>query len=103
MEQRVSLLQEIFTDLMAYKWPLFLGVLVLINALCIVTITHETRLLVVDQNRLLAEQDRLEIEWRHLLLEQSSLSEHSRVRELALDKLNMKRPVTSDETLVILE
>ena len=103
MEQRVSLLQEIFTDLMAYKWPLGLGILVLLNALSIVIVTHETRLLSVDHNRLLASKTNSKLNGATCCLNKVHSSEHSRVRQLAFDKLNMKRPITSDETLVILE
>ncbi len=103
MEQRVQLFQEIRVDIARYRWPVFLGLLVVVNALLIVMVTNETRLLSIEYNHLLAEHDALEVEWRHLLLEQSSLSEHSRIRHLAQEKLGMKRPLTTDEALVILE
>lgn len=103
MDMRVRLLQEIFSDIKRFKWPVCLAIFTLINALFVVVITNETRLLSIEHNQLLAEHDALEVEWRHLLLEQSSLSEHSRVRQLAQDKLNMKRPLATDETLVELE
>lgn len=103
MEVRVRLLQEIFGDIKTFRWPVFLAIFALINALFVVVVTNETRLLSIEHNQLLAEHDRLEVEWRHLLLEQSSLSEHSRVRQLAQEKLNMKRPLANDEMLVEFE
>ena len=46
------------------------------------------------------EEDRLNIEWRHLLLEQGTLAEHSRVASLAMDKLQMARPLVTTEKVI---
>ena len=43
---------------------------------------------------------KLDIEWRHLLLEQNALAEHSRVSDIAREKLNMARPAPLSEKLV---
>jgi len=49
---------------------------------------------------LLQEQDRLDIEWRNLLLEEQSQSEHSRVTRIATKELNMSRPLPKEEVII---
>ena len=57
--------------------------------------------LTAKQNDSMAEEDRkLNIEWRHLLLEQGTLAEHSRVASLAMDKLQMARPLVTTEKVI---
>ncbi|OXS15840.1 cell division protein FtsL [Zobellella denitrificans] len=100
MEGRINLAREIGQDLLRHKWQLLLAVLTLVSALAVIVITHGTRQLTGEYNELMAEQDRLDIEWRHLLLEQNTLMEHSRVEALARDKLKMHRPAPAQEKLV---
>jgi cell division protein FtsL len=100
IEGRINLAREIGQDLLRHKWQLLLAVLTLVSALAVIVITHGTRQLTGEYNELMAEQDRLDIEWRHLLLEQNTLMEHSRVEALARDKLKMHRPAPAQEKLV---
>jgi cell division protein FtsL len=46
------------------------------------------------------ERDRLDIEWRNLLLEEQSLAEHSRVTRIATKELDMVRPLPNEEVIV---
>ncbi|MGO1246613.1 MAG: cell division protein FtsL [Oceanisphaera sp.] len=97
---RINLAKEIGQDLLRYKWLLLLAVLTLGSALAVVVITQETRQFTSEYNELMAEQDSLDIEWRHLLLEQNTLMEHSRIEALAREKLGMQRPAPVQEKLV---
>jgi cell division protein FtsL len=49
------------------------------------------------------EEDYLENEWRNLLLEEETLAEHSKVRDVAENQLNMTRPDANNEEHVEIE
>ncbi|WP_319782442.1 cell division protein FtsL [Oceanisphaera sp. IT1-181] len=98
---RINLAKEIGQDLLRYKWLLLLAAFAIGSALLVIVVTQGTRQLTSEYNELMAEQDRLDIEWRHLLLEQNTLMEHSRIELLARDKLGMKRAAPAEEKLVM--
>lgn len=97
---RINLAKEIGLDLLRHKWQILLALVVIVSALLVIVVTQGTRQLTSEYNELMAEQDRLDIEWRHLLLEQNTLMEHSRIEALARDNLDMQRPAPADEKLV---
>ena len=99
-EVRVHLAKEIVADLWRHKLQIFLSVAVLVTAFAVILVTNMTRGLTAKQNDLMAEEDRLNIEWRHLLLEQGTLAEHSRGPSLAMDKLQMGRPLVTTEKVI---
>ena len=99
-EVRVHLAREILGDLWRHKLQVVLAIAVLITAFAVILVTNMTRGLTAKQNDLMAEEDRLNIEWRHLLLEQGTLAEHSRVASLAMDKLQMARPLVTTEKVI---
>ena len=101
-EVRVHLAKEIASDLWRHKLQILLSVAVLVTAFAVILVTNMTRGLTAKQNDLMAEEDRLNIEWRHLLLEQGTLAEHSRVATLAMDKLQMGRPLVTTEKVITL-
>ncbi|MBU3823496.1 MAG: cell division protein FtsL [Candidatus Oceanisphaera merdipullorum] len=98
---RFNLAKEIGQDLLRYKWLVLLAIITACSAQLVIVTTQGTRQLTSEYNELMAEQDRLDIEWRHLLLEQNTLLEHSRIELLARDKLGMKRPAPAEEKLVM--
>jgi cell division protein FtsL len=100
MEIRVNLGKEILKDLGRHKFQLLLAVAIAATAMTTIVITQETRLLTITQNELQDERDKLEIEWRHLLLEQNALAEHSRVSDIAKSKLQMERPSPLKEKII---
>ncbi|MGF1908934.1 cell division protein FtsL [Vibrio kasasachensis] len=79
-----------------------LGVLLLIfaSAMAVVFTTHHTRTAITEKDQALVERERLDDEWRNLLLEETALAEHSRVQAVARQELEMKRP-DSDKEVVI--
>ncbi|WP_413111117.1 cell division protein FtsL [Thaumasiovibrio sp. DFM-14] len=100
-DQNFNLARHILSDLLNVgRMPLFLSVLILLSALAVVLVTHNTRELISLREQLLLQQDALDIEWRNQLLEESALTEHSRVEELAEDRLLMQRPATDQEVIV---
>jgi|TARA_R110002126_G_scaffold78132_6_gene194707 cell division protein FtsL len=83
-----------------HKWVLLLILLIVINGVAVVYTSHVTRKLITQWDQLLQEQDRLDIEWRNLLLEEQSQSEHSRVTRIATKELNMSRPLPKEEVII---
>ena len=100
METRVNLGREILLDLGRHKLQILLALAIVATAMTTIVITHETRLLTITENELMDERDKLDIEWRHLLLEQNALAEHSRVSDIAKSKLEMARPSPLKEKII---
>ena len=73
---------------------------VLASALAIVISTHENRQLIITQEELISERDSLDIEWRHLLIEQNSLTEHNRIEKHVREQLNMHRPEAQEVVMI---
>lgn len=90
----------VLADLARHPFTLTLGVATILSAFAVVLAAHHSRLLNIDLERQLAKRDQLEIEWRHLLLEQNALGEHSRVSRLAEQQLQMRQPGATDERIV---
>lgn len=100
MERRINLALEILRDLGRHKFQLILALAILGTALTVIVVTNESRGLTATHNELQDERDKLDIEWRHLLLEQNALAEHSRVSDIAREKLTMARPAPLSEKVV---
>ncbi|SDI41922.1 cell division protein FtsL [Ferrimonas sediminum] len=95
-----SLAGIIWRDLWQHKGVVLLSVLVLVSALGVVWTAYEARLLTNNLNDQRQRRDELDIEWRHLLLEEQTLTEHSRVSRLAEKQLGMSRPAPGQEVVV---
>ncbi|WP_097356138.1 cell division protein FtsL [Candidatus Enterovibrio escicola] len=96
-----SLIKQIIHDFITVgKVPSILFILILFSALSIVYVTEQTRTTIANNDQLLMEQERLEVEWRNQLLEEYALSEHSRVESMARKSQNMRRPDSKREIIV---
>jgi cell division protein FtsL len=60
---------------------------------------HRARQLFVEIERLNREEDRLQIDWWRLQIEQSTYATHPRIESLARDRLNLTIP--DDRQLVV--
>ncbi|GLP97506.1 cell division protein FtsL [Paraferrimonas sedimenticola] len=96
----IKLWRVIGADLWQHKWVLLLASLVVGNALVVVYTSHANRNLTSEWDRLLKQRDHLDIQWRHLLLEEQTQAEHSRVSRVADKQLGMVRPAPKDEKVV---
>ena len=96
----ISLPRIVLQDIWHHKWVLLLALVVLLNGVSVVYTSHVSRKLTSEWDQLLQEQDRLDIEWRNLLLEEQSQSEHSRVTRIATKELNMSRPLPKEEIVI---
>ncbi|KGY13680.1 cell division protein FtsL [Vibrio tubiashii] len=80
--------------------PLILLVLIFSSAMGVVFTTHHTRQAITEKDQALVERERLDDEWRNLLIEETALSEHSRVQAVAKAELEMKRPDSDKEVII---
>ncbi|WP_285892398.1 cell division protein FtsL [Vibrio intestinalis] len=96
-----NLAKIIAVDLLTVgKLPLFMLMVIFASAMGVVFTTHHTRQAISDKDQALVERERLDNEWRNLLLEETALAEHSRVQEFAKQELEMKRPDADKEVVI---
>ncbi len=100
---QMQLLSTVLNDLFEQKLRILLVLCVLLSAFGIILSTDANRNVSRDLEALMVEQDELDVEWRHLILEQSALTEHNRIEALVDSKLNMHRPSATDEIVVKIE
>ena len=77
---------------------LVLGILV--SAFTLIIMSHEQRQLYAELEQLEQSRDQLDIEWRQLRLEQRVMAEHSRLEQLARQKLGMQKLDLKSERIV---
>ena len=70
------------------------------SAIALVYTKHDSRKLFVELETLTVERDELNIEWGQLQIEQSTWATHARIEQVALDRLSLVRP-RSTEIFVI--
>ncbi|MYM59551.1 cell division protein FtsL [Vibrio sp. OCN044] len=80
--------------------PLLILVFIFASAMAVVFTTHHTRQAITEKDLALQERERLDNEWRNLLIEETALAEHSRVQEIAKGELQMKRPDADKEVVI---
>lgn len=105
MRIRFILDTKLFWELMAYIWSqgrltILLFILILTSAYGVLSITQKSREIITQNNELLQAREALDDEWRHLLLEEHALSEHSRIQNIAEKELNMHRPSNEQERVI---
>jgi cell division protein FtsL len=71
------------------------------SSLWVVEAKHHARQLFIKLEELNREQDRLEIDWGRLQIEQSSLATHSRIEMLARERLQLTTPADSQLVVVV--
>ena len=99
-QSALNLPRLVLQDIWHHKWVVLLSIVVMINAVAVVYTSHVCRKLTTQWDQLLQQQDHLDIEWRNLLLEEQSQSEHSRVTRIATKDLNMSRPLPKEEVVI---
>lgn len=99
-KSQLNLPRIVLLDLWHHKWVLLLGIAVMVNAVAVVYTSHVSRKYTTQWDQMLQERDRLDIEWRNLLLEEQSQSEHSRITRFATKELEMSRPLPKEEIVV---
>ncbi len=97
---KVVLVLDIWHDIQRYFITYILMFIVVSSAFAVIYCTHLNRQTTSQLEVLLTKRDELDIEWRNLLLEQSSLAEHSTIETKASKLLKMQRPTTSSEVII---
>lgn len=95
-----NLLLLILADFRSNIILVILSLIILISALYVIYITHETRELITQKEELSQQKDNLRIEWRNLLIEEQTLDEHSRIRSIAGQQLLMAQPTKANSVLM---
>lgn len=103
MEKKESLLRLILNDLGRSVLVILLALMLISSAFYKIYITHNTRLLVTQKEKLSQQQDNLSIEWQSLQLEEQTFAEDSRIRRIAKKKLLMVQPTRNSTVLVELQ
>ncbi|CAD6508507.1 cell division protein FtsL [Candidatus Profftia tarda] len=100
--KRYTLVTLIRRDILSHcKMPLFLFIILLISAICVVMITYKTRVLTAQREKLAHEHDALDTEWRNLILEDNALADHKRLEQIAKQKLNMDYVDPTKEKILV--
>ncbi|AWL12929.1 Cell division protein FtsL [Saliniradius amylolyticus] len=99
-QPRFHLAVLIWTDLTRHPGRVLLYLLVMVSTAAVILSAHHNRQMIIKHEQLMQQRDELDVQWRHLLLEQSALTEHSRLEAVVRDKLNMRRPQPDDEVVV---
>ena len=98
-----NLVVLILTELARHPLRILLFMAVVGSAASVILSTHYNRQMSIAVESLMQEKDQLDVEWRHLILEQSALTEHNRIENLVKAQLNMSRPSPEDEVVVRLK
>lgn len=87
-------------ELARHPVRVLLFLLVMFSAAAVVLSAHHNRQMAIALEHLMQEKDELDVEWRHLILEQSALTEHNRIENLVNKELGMRRPSPEEEVVV---
>lgn len=95
-----NLLLIIMSDLSRHLFLIILFLCVIGSAVAVAISAHKNRQLVIAQEKLVQDKDALDVQWRHLIIEQSALTEHNRIERAVKEQLGMRRPTREDEVLL---
>ncbi|WP_019027211.1 cell division protein FtsL [Colwellia piezophila] len=98
-----ALVFDIWQDIVRYSVTYILLLFVVISAFAVIYYSHINRQTTSELEILFSRKDELNIEWRNLILEQSSLAEHSTIESKAKKFLGMKTPDSRSEIIVSLD
>ncbi|EKE71458.1 cell division protein FtsL [Gallaecimonas xiamenensis] len=102
-DRQPKLVEIILAEVWQSKWLLLLFFAVIASAFAVVFLAQSNRLLTAHKEQLMVERENLDVEWRHLNLEEGALGEHSRVEGIARRELDMKRVSRTDEKVIELK
>ena len=83
-----------------YRRAFFLFLLVSLSGLGEVYLEHQKRILFIEYQGLIKEQDALKTEWKRIQVELSELSSGLRLEDIARSKVNMSIPNPSDINII---
>ena len=77
-----------------------LAIGVAVSGLWLIRAEHDARQLFVELEELKREQDRLQVDWGRLQIEQSTMATHSRIESIARERLNLRVPTAEQVSIV---
>jgi cell division protein FtsL len=98
-----DLVALIYSELARHSIRVLLFLMVMISAIAVIMSVHLNRQMSIQLEALMQEQDKLDVEWRNLILEQGTLTEHNRIETLVKKQLDMHRPSPEEEVVVRLK
>jgi cell division protein FtsL len=98
-----NLLSFMLADLARHPVRVLLFLAVMVSAAAVILSAHHNRQMAIALESLMLRQDHLDVEWRHLVLEQSALAENNRIETLVKKQLDMHRPRPEEEVVVRLK
>ncbi len=100
-DQHPGLLSIVFFDCVRHLFFFVLLIAIIVVAFGIINQVQTTRNTVTELNKEFKTHDALEQEFMHLRLEQQTLAEHSRISDVAEQKIKMHQPDGDGEQKVI--
>lgn len=97
---KASLAGDIWQDICRHLMTYVLLVLVVASAFSVIYFTHLHRQATSALELKLSSRDELDIEWRNLLIEQNSLTEHNVIESQARKLLKMQKPKGPTEIII---
>lgn len=70
------------------------------TGVAVVVAKHDARQLFAELEALNREQDRLDVDWGRLRLEQSAFATHPRIEQIARERLELAAPMPDDVIVV---
>ncbi|WJG08735.1 cell division protein FtsL [Aliiglaciecola sp. LCG003] len=98
-----NLVTIILSELARHPIRVLLFLMVMISAFAVILSAHHNRQMAIAMEQMMQQQDQLDIEWRHLILEQGALTDHNRIEVAMKNQLNMRRPSPEEEKVVRLK
>lgn len=90
-------------ELTRHPIRVLLFLVVMGSAGAVILSAHHNREMAIAIEQLMQEKDQLDVEWRHLILEQGALTEHNRIEAMVKSQLDMHRPTPDEEVVVRLK
>lgn len=94
------MLKVIDYDLLRNDKVLHLLLVILVFAIFVVATVYHTHLPIAWRDQLVVSSHALDIEWRHLILEENALGNYSRIEHIAIKELQMQH-VDKKENVII--
>jgi len=77
-----------------------LGAAIVATGVGVVVAKHDARQLFAELEALNREQDRLDVDWGRLRLEQGAFATHPRIEQIARERLDLAAPTPADIVVV---
>ncbi|MGD8809215.1 MAG: cell division protein FtsL [Gammaproteobacteria bacterium] len=77
-----------------------LSAAIVATGVAVVVAKHDARQLFAELEALNREQDRLDVDWGRLRLEQSAFATHPRIEQIARERLELAAPMPDDVIVV---